>query len=441
MAIFASSFFCLASFFSHFNFLSNSTFLERTRVMKLSFLVFAVLLASCKASNGQNNQAAAAPTASPTDGGMTIAALPDGTTIRESSDGSTVTMTTPNGAVTVTTTSVSAADASSPTNMWVANTTVVVRRRLIEVTNWEAMKTACGSSGTVILSDDFVMGTYTPTPSPQSGGIDFSGKQLVIIGNNKTLDAGEKGRFFYGSGSGSSLEVRNVTMRNGKNTDIFGNGGAISVYEGTAEIYESTFDSNIATEGAALYATAGAYVKVHDSQFISNSATYESSAASSIDHWINSASPSELQPTCHTDFAHSNPYVCEQALDGSAGWGFHNSNNNGGNNQWIDFTFDSVVTLDAFRHVCHNDWGSGSNPRSVYFKYKVLSNGNWLTAFQGDSTKTCSTFSTHPFDAKSARYWRFGWTSHYQSSYPVTIREINFHSMGSSAGGGAIYAL
>jgi hypothetical protein len=57
------------------------------------------------------------------------------------------------------------------------------------------MKTACGStsSGTVTLSDDFVMGTYTPTPSPQYGGIDFSGKQLVIIGNNKTLDAGEKG--------------------------------------------------------------------------------------------------------------------------------------------------------------------------------------------------------------------------------------------------------
>jgi hypothetical protein len=43
------------------------------------------------------------------------------------------------------------------------------------------------------LSDDFVMGTYTPTPAPQYGGIDFSGKQLVIIGNNKMLDAGEKG--------------------------------------------------------------------------------------------------------------------------------------------------------------------------------------------------------------------------------------------------------
>jgi hypothetical protein len=48
------------------------------------------------------------------------------------------------------------------------------------------MKTACGSSGTVILSNDFVMGIY-------DSHIDFSGKQLVIIGNSKTLDAGGNG--------------------------------------------------------------------------------------------------------------------------------------------------------------------------------------------------------------------------------------------------------
>jgi hypothetical protein len=55
------------------------------------------------------------------------------------------------------------------------------------------MKTACGSARTVTLSDDFVMGTYTPTPAPQLGGIDFSSLKLVIIGNNKTLDAGTNG--------------------------------------------------------------------------------------------------------------------------------------------------------------------------------------------------------------------------------------------------------
>jgi hypothetical protein len=42
------------------------------------------------------------------------------------------------------------------------------------------------TSGTVTLSDDFGEGGYT-------GQIDFSGKQLVIIGNNKVLNAGEGG--------------------------------------------------------------------------------------------------------------------------------------------------------------------------------------------------------------------------------------------------------
>jgi hypothetical protein len=90
----------------------------------------------------------------------------------------------------------SATEAGSLTNMRVANTTAVVVRRLsilTEVSNWTEMKTACGSSGTVALRDDFVMGVYTPTSWPLYGGIDFSGKHLVIIGNNKTLDAGEKG--------------------------------------------------------------------------------------------------------------------------------------------------------------------------------------------------------------------------------------------------------
>jgi hypothetical protein len=72
-------------------------------------------------------------------------------------------------------------------NKWLMNTTAV-HRRLTVVSSWAGMKSACDSmtSGTVTLSDDFVMGGYT-------GEIDFSGKQLVIIGNNKVLDAGEGG--------------------------------------------------------------------------------------------------------------------------------------------------------------------------------------------------------------------------------------------------------
>ena len=75
-------------------------------------------------------------------------------------------------------------------NKWLMNTTaVVMHRRLAEVSSWEEMKSTCGSistSGTVTLGDDFGMGPY-------SSQIDFSGKQLVIIGNNKVLNAGENG--------------------------------------------------------------------------------------------------------------------------------------------------------------------------------------------------------------------------------------------------------
>ena len=81
----------------------------------------------------------------------------------------------------------STSDVSSPTNSWLQNATaVVVPRRLTEVSNWAAMKTACDSSGTVTLSDGFVMGTYISE-------ILFADKQLVIMGNGKILDAGQNG--------------------------------------------------------------------------------------------------------------------------------------------------------------------------------------------------------------------------------------------------------
>jgi hypothetical protein len=87
----------------------------------------------------------------------------------------------------------SATDTSSPTSILVANTTGVVVGQQTEVSNWEGLKPACGSSGTVVLSKIFGMGTYMPTPALQHGGIDFSDKQLVVIGNSKALDASEKG--------------------------------------------------------------------------------------------------------------------------------------------------------------------------------------------------------------------------------------------------------
>jgi predicted outer membrane repeat protein len=138
------------------------------------------------------------------------------------------------------------------------------------------MKDACGSDGTVILSDDFIMGTYTSQ-------IVFSGLKLVIIGNSQTLDAGTSvwsssglsRRFFYGSGSGSSLEVRNVTMTKGIEKGAGGWGGAIRVGDkARVEIHDSTFQRNTASNGGGAICIMGGTVVIHDSTFDVNKALW-----------------------------------------------------------------------------------------------------------------------------------------------------------------------
>jgi hypothetical protein len=83
--------------------------------------------------------------------------------------------------------------------------------------NWVELKAACSASVcdtanggcTITLSDDFVMGSYI-------GEIDFSGKAITIWGQGQVLDASGGGRFFKGIGAGSSLELHDVVLQNGK---------------------------------------------------------------------------------------------------------------------------------------------------------------------------------------------------------------------------------
>jgi hypothetical protein len=168
------------------------------------------------------------------------------------------------------------------------------------VSSWADLKAVCGSisNGTLVLSDGFEMGTYVKTTETLQGGIDFSGKKFVLIGNGKILDAGGQGRFFYGSGSGSSLEVHGVPMRNGatlvprttsSSTSAFGKGGAIFVQNGAKlEIHDSKFFSNGkftgsggGFDGGAIYASsnggysdspaASVFVEIYTSIFQGNS--------------------------------------------------------------------------------------------------------------------------------------------------------------------------
>ena len=95
--------------------------------------------------------------------------------------------------------------------------------------SWEALANATAASTisaiTIHLSAHFVMGDYTQE-------IHFGGKRLVIWGNNATLDAQKKGRFFSSSaGPGddddgdddehgkTSLELHDLVMQNGKAAD------------------------------------------------------------------------------------------------------------------------------------------------------------------------------------------------------------------------------
>ena len=89
--------------------------------------------------------------------------------------------------------------------------------------SWEELASAAATaspSATIHLSVSFVMGDFTKE-------IHFGGKQLVIWGNNATLDAQQKGRFFsshvgpnddddHGPAGKTSLELHDLVMQNGR---------------------------------------------------------------------------------------------------------------------------------------------------------------------------------------------------------------------------------
>ena len=94
---------------------------------------------------------------------------------------------------------------------------VVARRQLIDgPLSWGQLKTSCESSAcdisnggcTIVLSDDFIMGSYTSE-------ISFSGKAITIWGQGKMRDASGGGRFFKGVGAGSFLELHDAVLQNG----------------------------------------------------------------------------------------------------------------------------------------------------------------------------------------------------------------------------------
>jgi hypothetical protein len=89
--------------------------------------------------------------------------------------------------------------------------------------NWNQLSNKCGTSACntanggcdIILSGNFVMGSYT-------GEISFSGKAITLWGQEKVLDAAGGGRFFSGVGAGSFLELQDAILQNGLAFDVCG---------------------------------------------------------------------------------------------------------------------------------------------------------------------------------------------------------------------------
>jgi hypothetical protein len=100
----------------------------------------------------------------------------------------------------------------SVVNFGAPETTVAGHRRLLSkvtAANWAELKTKCeAGDNEVTLSDSF-------DASSCAGEINFRGKTCVVIGQGRTLDAKNAGRFFAGNGAGSSLEVHGLVLKNG----------------------------------------------------------------------------------------------------------------------------------------------------------------------------------------------------------------------------------
>jgi hypothetical protein len=127
---------------------------------------------------------------------------------------------------------------------------------------------ACESSGTVILSPTFEMGSYT-------AAIDFGGKELVILGSSAVFGAGGMGRLFYSvGGNNTSFELHNATLQDGSLANGYDTGGAVFAGDGAnVGIYSSTFINNEAAgAGAAIFAYQRAHLQIRDSTFQSNQA-------------------------------------------------------------------------------------------------------------------------------------------------------------------------
>ena len=130
---------------------------------------------------------------------------------------------------------------------------------------------ATGTSTIVFPSNATFQVTTSDGNTPTSGCIlvaNATTKKIIFEGNNSTI-LGTDGVLvrLLRLGSGTNVELRNLTFKNGNHTSALGGG----VYFGgdSLKISGCTFDNNLANYGGA-FASRGKYVKISNSYFINN---------------------------------------------------------------------------------------------------------------------------------------------------------------------------
>jgi hypothetical protein len=107
-----------------------------------------------------------------------------------------------------------------------------------------------------------------------SGEIAFSGKAITIWGQGKVLDASGGGRFFIGEGAGSFLELHDTVLQNGDNAIVSGwNASCYTVLSIFPDFSLPFLAGDMQLKGGAINVDDGANAKIHDTIFLTNSAT------------------------------------------------------------------------------------------------------------------------------------------------------------------------
>jgi CSLREA domain-containing protein len=137
-------------------------------------------------------------------------------------------------------------------------------RAAVEETN-----AGLGYTPVILIPESYTIGT---------GGTEISiTSDLEIVGKDTdtvVLDGGSSSRIFNISG-GPTVEIRNLTIQNGREVDT--NGGAVIATNSTLIVEDVTFDSNeledtsVFTFGAAIYANGTTDLTVRRSLFQNNS--------------------------------------------------------------------------------------------------------------------------------------------------------------------------